>query len=468
VSSTADVWHRRLGHPSSRILGSLVSNNKVACTSRVFNFNCSSCPLGKASRLSLGLTGHKTCAPLELVFSDVWGPSPMLSTDGYRYFVIFVDAYTRYIWFFPLAVKFDVFKIFLQFQALVERQFTTKIKSVRTDWGGEYRKLNTYFKTIGIHHHLICPHTHEQNGTVERRHRHIVETGLTLRGQCKAPLKFWSYAFETTIYLINRMPTAVLNGCTPFERLFKSSPDYNFLRIFRCLCFPLLRPYNQHQLDFRSSPCVFLGYSSSHLGYRCFDLSSSHMYIAWHVKFHENTFPFVCSEQTTALPSPSLQTALLTFTVFPTPMPSPSTPFLPPSPTLAHRVVASSPPPCPVSNSPSTSSPLYSTTDHSLSMVSVSPGTVIPLSTASSPIVVFSRPPSSPTSSSSSGSPPALRLVVDLSNFDLQQVSQSSLTLPADSSRSHHMTLRPRQPKQRILVYLSHLLPCILFSPMLP
>jgi histone deacetylase 1/2 len=97
VSSTADVWHRHFGHPSSHILGSLISNNKVACISRVFNFSCSSCPLGKASCLSLGLTGHKTCAPLELVFSDVWGPSPMLSTYGYRYFVIFVDAYSKYI-----------------------------------------------------------------------------------------------------------------------------------------------------------------------------------------------------------------------------------------------------------------------------------------------------------------------------------------------------------------------------------
>ncbi|KAH8512321.1 hypothetical protein H0E87_005814, partial [Populus deltoides] len=80
-------------------------------------------------------------------------------------------------------------------------------------------------------------------------------------------------------------------------------------------------------------------------------------------------------------------TAFPAFTIFPTPMPSPSTPFLPPSPTPAHRVVASSPQPCPVSNSPSTSSPFYSTTNHSPSMVSVSPGTVIPLSEASSPIV---------------------------------------------------------------------------------
>jgi len=121
----------------------------------------------------------------------------------------FLDAYTKYIWFFPLAATSDVFKIFLQFQALVERQFDTKIKFIQTDWGGEYRKLNTYFKTIGIHHCLICPHTHEQNGTIERRHRHIVETGLTLLGQCKASLKFWSYAFDTAVYLINRMPSAI-------------------------------------------------------------------------------------------------------------------------------------------------------------------------------------------------------------------------------------------------------------------
>ena len=59
----------------------------------------------------------------------------MLSNDGYRYFVIFVDAHTKYIWFFPLTAKTDVFKNFLQFQALVERQFTTKIKLVQTDWG---------------------------------------------------------------------------------------------------------------------------------------------------------------------------------------------------------------------------------------------------------------------------------------------------------------------------------------------
>jgi len=80
--------------------------------------------------------------------------------------------------------------VFHRFQVLVEQQFSRKIKSVQTDYGGEYRKLNSFFKTFGIHHRIICTHTHEQNGIVERRHHHIVGTGLSLLGHYKAPLKF--------------------------------------------------------------------------------------------------------------------------------------------------------------------------------------------------------------------------------------------------------------------------------------
>jgi histone deacetylase 1/2 len=108
------------------------------------------------------------------------------------------------------VTKSDVYSVFHQFQTLVERQFSLKIKFGQTDWGGEYRKLSIFFQTVGIHHRLICPHTHEQNGTVERRHRHIVETGLALLGQCKAPFLFWNYVFETSVYLINRMPTPIV------------------------------------------------------------------------------------------------------------------------------------------------------------------------------------------------------------------------------------------------------------------
>ena len=103
------------------------------------------------------------------------------------------------------------------------------------------------------------------------------------------------------------MPTLFLQNKSLFERLFRRTPDYNFLRTFRCLCFPFLRPYHAHKLDLCSSPCVFIGYSSSLLGYHCLDLASQHIYVSHHVRFHEDVFPFANSEQKTYTSAPFSQ-----------------------------------------------------------------------------------------------------------------------------------------------------------------
>jgi len=107
------------------------------------------------------------------------------------------------------------------------------------------------------------------------------------------PLRFWNFAFKSSVYLINRMPTLVLQNQSPFECLFHLTPSYDFLCTFRCLCFSFLRPYHAYKLDFYSSPFVFLSYSSSHLGYRYLDLASQCVYISCHVWFHEDVFFFL-------------------------------------------------------------------------------------------------------------------------------------------------------------------------------
>jgi histone deacetylase 1/2 len=436
MATFADIWHRRLGHPSSRIMSLLASNKNVVCTSRHLNFQCQACPLGKSSRLSLGPTGHKTSTPLELIFSDVWGPAPMLSSDGFHYFIIFMDAHTKFIWFYPIAVKSDVFNVFQQFQVLVERQFSRKIKTVQTDWDDEYHKLNSFFKTISIHHRLICPHTHEQKGIVERRHRHIVETSLTLLGQCKAPLKFWNYAFKTSVYLINRLPTSILSNKSPFECLFHQTPDYAFLRTFGCLCFPFLHPYNAHKLDYRSTLCVFLGYSSSHLSYRCLDLSSDHIYISRHVRFHEQVFPFIKSIIPSISSSPPVTVSSLPpLTIFP------SQPVSAPPPLPTNLFV-------PLPSSPSMSLDHY-----------VGSGSAVPaLSSSDSPSTADS-PASSSALSSPSGhsaqSMPCLDLCVDLSTYSLPQLTSTDLPFSPPPIRQHPMVLRPRQPKTANISFVS-------------
>jgi len=185
-----------------------------------------------------------------------------------------------------------VFQVFRNFQQLVERQFDRKILIMQTDWGGEYQSLNSFFKQIGIAHHVSCPHAHQQNSLAERKHRHIVEVGLSLLAHASMPLKFWDEAFATVVFLINRLPSHVIHNETSHDRLLGQPPDYSFLRTFGCACWPNLRPYNERKLAFRSKQCVFLGYSSLHKGFKCLEPSVGRVYISRDVVFDETVFLF--------------------------------------------------------------------------------------------------------------------------------------------------------------------------------
>lgn len=188
--------------------------------------------------------------PLDLIHSDVWGPAPQLASNKYRYYVSFIDDFSKFTWLFPMSSKNEVYTIFLRFKTQIEKFFKRHIKVVQSDWGGEYRKLSNFFAQEGIVHHLSCPHTHEQNSTAERKHRHIVEMGLTLLAHAPLPLTFWDHAFAIAVYTINRIPTPSLNNVSPYEKLFKQIPDYHFLKTLGCACFPFFRPYNSHKLAF--------------------------------------------------------------------------------------------------------------------------------------------------------------------------------------------------------------------------
>ena len=206
--------------------------------------------------------------------------------------VSFIDDYSKFTWIYLLKYKSEVFSVFQEFQKLVERYFNRKILTVQSDWGGEYEKLNSFFRSIGIQHHVSCPHAHQQNGSAERKHRHIVEVGLSLLAHASMPLKYWDEAFIIATYLINRLPSKVIGNSTPLERLYHQKPDYNSLKIFGCACYPNLRPYNHHKLEFRSTQCVFLGYSNLHKGYKCLEIFTGRIYISRDVIFDETLFPF--------------------------------------------------------------------------------------------------------------------------------------------------------------------------------
>lgn len=93
----------------------------------------------------------------------------------------------------------------------------------------------------GIVHKFSCPHTHQQNRRVERKHRHIVDIDMTILTRASIPLIYWDDAFLSSVYLINRLSSPNIFNVSPFELLHNQAPNYSFLKNFNCACYPFLR-----------------------------------------------------------------------------------------------------------------------------------------------------------------------------------------------------------------------------------
>lgn len=118
-----------------------------------------------------------------------------------------------------------------------------------------------------------------------------METGLVLLSQAFLPLSYWCCAFQTAIFLINKQTSSVLDYNCPYQTLFNEIPNYKMLKTFGCACYPCLKPYNQHKLEFHTQKYVFMGYSFSHKGNKCLS-GSGKVYVFASVRFDEADFPF--------------------------------------------------------------------------------------------------------------------------------------------------------------------------------
>lgn len=286
----SSIWHNRLGHPSSDVSSRLSSTIGSKVSFRNF---CSECALSKSHRLPFENNRSFADSPFYVVHSDVWSSSTS-STCGFKYYVLFTDEFSRYSWIYPMHRKNEVLTHFKKLVSKIQTLFGITIKFLQSDNGSEYvnHEFTKYCNSLGIQQRFSCPHTPQQNGLAERKHRHISTMARTLLLTSGAPHKLWVEAVLTSVYLINRLPTHVLNWDTPCHRLYGIHPSYSYLRVFGCSCFPYLGPYVSGKLSSRSLECVFLGYSPQHKGYRCLDPKTGRLYVSRHVIFNENSFPY--------------------------------------------------------------------------------------------------------------------------------------------------------------------------------
>ncbi|KAI0493266.1 hypothetical protein KFK09_027542 [Dendrobium nobile] len=292
-SSSSSLWHARLGHPNHRTLQRLASLNSNIKTSSCSSL-CISCNLSKSHKQPFSSSTSVCTKPFQLVHSDVWGPAPVPSMNGFRYYVIFIDDFTHFSWIYLLHSKAEVLSKYQNLCNMVKKNFHTQIQHFRSDGGGEYSSnvFRKYLIQQGTTHQLCCPHTPEQNCTAEWKHRHLIELTRTLLHAAHLPLKFWAEAVSTANYLINLLSSSAISNHTPYLRLNGRPASYKHLRTFGCLCFPWTRPYADHKLAPRSQLCVFLGYSTQHKGYRCLNVTQNRIYISRQVVFYETVFPY--------------------------------------------------------------------------------------------------------------------------------------------------------------------------------
>jgi len=113
-----------------------------------------------------------------------------------------------------------------------------------------------------------------------------------LRFQGNLPIHFWGECVLTTAYLINRTPSRLLKGRSPYEILFSCKPSYNEIRVFGTLCSAQHNPRVKDKFASRSKKCVFLEYPFGKKGWKVYDLETQKIFVRRDVKFCEDKYPF--------------------------------------------------------------------------------------------------------------------------------------------------------------------------------
>ena len=173
---------------------------------------------------------------------------------------------------------------------MVETQFSKRIKTFRSDNALEYSQytFQALLYSYGTIHHLTCPGTFQQNGRVERKFRHILDSVRALLLSTKVPAPFWGETALHVVHAINRIPSDVIYNQTSYEHLFGSPSDYPHLCTFGYACFVLFQPHDYNKLEPRSRLYCFLGYSKTQKGYRCYDHVFHCLRISCNVVFWEH------------------------------------------------------------------------------------------------------------------------------------------------------------------------------------
>ncbi|KAI3435142.1 RRM domain-containing protein [Psidium guajava] len=292
LEDPAWLWHARLGHVNFNALRMLAEKDLAVGVPLITHPNklCQGCLIAKQVRLPFSTAAnYRAEEPLELLHVDLCEPISPPTISGNNYFMLIVDDNTRWMWVYMIKTKDQAYVTFKNFKQLVENTSRRRVKTLRTDRGGEF--LSEEFVRLceesGILRHLTAPYSPQQNGVVERKNRTVMATARSLLKSMSVPSRFWGEAMRHAVYLLNRLPTKALGTCTPFEAWNGRKPHLAHLRVFGCTAHVKVTTPYLKKLDDRSQVMVYLGVEEGCKAHRLYDPHKRKLHVSRDVKFEE-------------------------------------------------------------------------------------------------------------------------------------------------------------------------------------
>src|SRR6478735_6834741 len=294
VSSKSDLltWHRRLGHLNPKSVLELEKKNLVKGISNIgekADLECETCLLSKQTRTPFPKNvANRASRCGELIHSDIWGPAPVETNKGFRYFASFVDDFSRFTTVYLLKRKSDYATMFEKFCKLIKNKFNRPITIIHSDNGGEYKSrfIKNFCEENGIEQKFTVAGNPEMNGVAERMNRTLIEMVRCMLQDSTLQKRYWGEAVLYATYTRNHCPTVAVSEKVPIELWNGTKPFISHLQPFGSICFAKIGKHEKlSKLDEKSRKCIFLGVENETEGYRLLLFGSDRVIISRDVKF---------------------------------------------------------------------------------------------------------------------------------------------------------------------------------------
>lgn len=296
--SPSRLWHQRLGHVGPTRMTDIISHTTgIPHTAAVPpDEPCQGCTMTVRKRDPFPRNPKRATRVLELVHMDI-GYGCTTGTSGEKYFIVFVDDYSRrvHVAYLKSRQGTEILASVQRYVAKMQADHAPhRVKEFSSDNEFDFKLLADWCMKMPIAQTFTVPHTPQMNARAERMMQTLKNNARAMLYGAGLPIKFWPFAISAAAYLRNRLPHESLpEHASPYEMCFRRRPDVSHLRVFGCLAYPMLQPDQRESGPWatRSAAGIFLGYSTqTNFGYLVYLPEARRVVVAREVRFAETQF----------------------------------------------------------------------------------------------------------------------------------------------------------------------------------